>query len=76
MRSFLVILICCIALITQGQYVNYATINNRVIDTEIANIPHRLINTPLLLNDTNQKKHTHISPLVTALPTIEKNNIG
>ncbi|MBC7413098.1 MAG: hypothetical protein H7331_11680, partial [Bacteroidia bacterium] len=46
------------------------------IDTEIANIPHRLINTPLLLNDTNQKKHTHISPLVTALPTIEKNNIG
>ncbi len=76
MRSYLVLIICCIALNTQAQYVNYVSTNNSIIDTAIAQLPHRLINTPLLLNDTNSKKTIRISPLITALPTIQKNTVG
>lgn len=76
MRSYLVLIICCIALNAQAQYVNYTSINNRIIDTAIVQLPHRLINTPLLLNDTNRKKTIRISPLITALPTVQKNSSG
>lgn len=75
MRSTFVFILFCIVTKVNAQYINYQLITNRVIDTTITNVPHRVINTIALKHDSI-KKQTQLKILPVAISTLEKNKIG
>ncbi len=75
MRNTFIIVLLCIVANVNAQYINYQSITNRVIDTAINNVPHRVINTIGLKHDSI-KKQTRLKILPVAISTFQKNKVG